>query len=239
LRPGYRLQSEPEPPAAAAETVEQPERAPLPPRPEEIQPERKTISPVDLAESRKAGVTASAESLRQQGVRRTINALYYTAPAAVLSTLLGHPGYAFTEVAMAPVILAGSHALAGMLERPEVVNWISKVTPKDVAVFNRLPAEEKAVFTQNLNTLVKAAKKKNLPVAQALNAFVVGSSATASTPKTLQQLRQEALKRQQQGEQAETPDETAPGDEEPAAAPTEQEGSEPNDTTQDESEPEY
>jgi predicted transposase YbfD/YdcC len=238
LRPGYRLQSEPEPPAPAAEKIEQPERVPLPPRPEEIQPERKTISPEDLAESRKSGVTASAESLRQQGVRRTINALYYTAPAAVLSTLLGHPGYAFTEVAMAPVILAGSHALAGMLERPEVVNWISKVTPKDVAMFNRLPAEEKAVFTQNLNTLVKAAKKKNLPVAQALTAFVAGSVASAPGPKTLMQLRKEAAQRQQQQQEAQdakTDDTETPSDEESPATPPEQQ--EP-DTTSTEEEPE-
>jgi len=156
---------------------------------------------------------------------------------SIMSAGMGHPGYAFAEVAMAPVILAGSHALAALLERPEVTNWLAKVTPREVAMFNSLPEEEKAVFTQNLNTMVKAAKKKKFPVSQALTAFVAGSGATASTPKTLQQLRQEALKRQQQqlqGQEAQTPqepDETTPDAGESDATPPEQAEPETDDTT--------
>jgi hypothetical protein len=84
--------------------------------------------------------------------------------------------------------------------------------------------------------MVKAAKKNKLPISQALTAFVAGSGATAPTPKTLQQLRQEALDRQQQqlqqqGAQAETPDETTPGSEYPPAVPPEQAEPETNTTT--------
>jgi hypothetical protein len=244
LRAGYRLKPEPEPPIPAAEKVEQPERVSPPERPPEVVAEQKTLGPEEIVASRKAAAAGLAKSLREQGIRRTINALFYTTPGAILAKLLGRPGYAAMEIAMAPAILAGSHVLSNLLERPEVVSWLSKVTPKDLDLIRSLPEEQRAVFTKNLGELVKDAKKKGFPVAQALTAFVAGSGATASTPKTMQQLRQEALKRQQQqvqqqGAPAETPEAAASSAEEPAAAPTGQEGSEPNDTTQDESEPEY
>jgi len=221
LRSGYRLKSEPEPPAPAAETVEQPERVAPPERPTEAVAERKTISPEDILTSRKEAVAAMVKSLREQGVRRTINALFYTTPGAILAKLLGRPGYAAMEIAMAPAILAGSHVLANLLDRPEVVSWISKVTPKDLALIKDLPEEQKAVFTQNLGELVKDAQKRKLPVSRALTALVVGGGAAATTPKTLQQLRKEALQLQQQ-QAASAPDVTQPSAEEPTQTQPEQ-----------------
>ena len=230
MRPGYRLQTEPEPPAPAEGTVAPAERVAPPDRPKD-----QTVTPADRLANIKAGIASTAESFRQQGIRRTLNSLFWTVPMSIMSAGMGHPGYAFAEVAMAPVILAGSHALAALLERPEVTNWLAKVTPREVAMFNRLPEEEKAVFTQNLNTMVKAAKKKKFPVSQALTAFVAGSSATASTPKTLQQLRQEALKRQQQQQQTTQtppePDEATPNAGEPPVIPPEQAAPETDTTT--------
>jgi len=221
LRSGYRLKSEPEPPVPATETVEQPERVAPPERPTEAVAERKTISPEDILTSRKEAVAAMVKSLREQGVRRTINALFYTTPGAILAKLLGRPGYAAMEIAMAPAILAGSHVLANLLDRPEVVSWISKVTPKDLALIKDLPEEQKAVFTQNLGELVKDAQKRKLPVSRALTALVVGGGAAATTPKTLQQLRKEALQLQQQ-QAASAPDVTQPAVEEPTQIQPEQ-----------------
>lgn len=237
LRPGYRLQTEPEPPAPAEGAVAPAERVAPPDRPKD-----QTVTPADRLANIKAGIASTAERFRQQGISRTLNSLFWTVPMSIMSAGMGHPGYAFAEVAMAPVILAGSHALAALLERPEVTNWLAKVTPREVAMFNRLPEEEKAVFTQNLNTMVKAAKKNKFPVSQALTAFVAGSGATASTPKTLQQLRQEALKRQQQqlqGQEAQTPQEpaaTTPDAGEPPATPPDQAAPE-TDTTTEEDQP--
>ena len=45
------------------------------------------------------------KSLREQGVQHTINALFYTTPGAILAKLLGRPGYAAMEIAMAPPFL--------------------------------------------------------------------------------------------------------------------------------------
>lgn len=231
LRSGYRLKSEPEPPASVAETIEQPERVAPPERPPETVAERKTISREDILAGRKESVAAMVKSLREQGVRRTINALFYTTPGAILAKLLGRPGYAAMEIAMAPAILAGSHVLANLLDRPEVVSWISKVTPKDLALINDLPAEQKAIFTQNLGELVKDAQKRKLPVSRALTALVVGGGATASTPKTLQQLRKEALRLQQQQAASDT---TQPTVEEPTQTQPEQTEPETNEPVEEE-----
>ena len=192
----YRLKKEPEAPPPGRETVRQPERATHPNRPPEVVPERKEISPEQLQEQRKTAVAKASEQLRQLGVRRALNALFYTMPTAVLSTLLGHPGYAYTEAAMAPMILAGSHALAGLLEQPGVVEWISKVTPRDVAAYEKLPPEEKAVFTQNLRDLVDQAHTRGAIVSPALTAFLGAAAASAPrAPKSLKELRDEAAKR--------------------------------------------
>ena len=231
LRSGYRLKSEPEPPAPAKETVEEPERVAPPERPTETVAERKTISPEDILAGRKEAIAAMVKSLREQGVRRTINALFYTTPGAILAKLLGRPGYAAMEIAMAPAILAGSHVLANLLDRPEVVSWISKVTPKDLALINDLPAEQKAIFTQKLGELVKDAQKRKLSVSRALTALVVGGGATASTPKTLQQLRKEALRLQQQQAASDT---TQPTVEEPTQTQPEQAEPETNEPVEEE-----
>jgi hypothetical protein len=224
MREGYRLQSEPTPPAPAAETVAQPERAALPTRPEEVQAERKVITPEEIqAERAEAVQKTAARRLREQGVRRAINALYYTVPTAVLSTLLGHPGYALTEVAMAPVILGGSHVLANLFERPEVVNWIARVTPKDLAAIEKMPPEERAVFAQNLGEVAKAAQQRRIPISPTLARYATSVAITATSPKTLKQLRETAQQRQQE---MQTPETTTP--EEPAETePEEPESSEP------------
>lgn len=220
-REGYRLQSEPVAPTPAEETVEQPERVEHPTRPEEILPKVQTIGPEEYRAKQTAQAQASAEQLRRLGVRRALNALFYTVPGAVLSTLLGHPGWAIAEVAQAPVVLLGSHALANLLERPEFAEWVGKVTPKVLQGIDKLPPEERAVFTQNLRQVADTARKKKMRVSPALTAFVTGSVATTSTP-TLKQLREEAQRRQQEAQQEtseETP-ETVPAAEEPEETDT-------------------
>ena len=203
-----REQIKPLPPApepAPKPKLKEPERAPIPERPEEITPERKTLGPAEIQASRAEQVRTSAEQLRQLGKRRAINSLFYTTPTAILSTLLGHPGYAITEVAMAPVILAGSHALANLLDKPGVVEWLGKVTPKDVAAFEQLPAAEKTVFTQNLRQMVDEAQKKKIAISPTLRAFVTSAVVSAGTPKTLKELREEVQRRQQEQMQPPTP----------------------------------
>jgi hypothetical protein len=68
--------------------------------------------------------------------------------------------------------------LANLLERPDVTAWLSKVTEKDVAQYEKLPPEQKALFTQDMKTLVDAAKTKGIEVSPAMRAFVAGTVAS-------------------------------------------------------------
>ena len=221
-REGYQLQPEPATPVPAEQTIEQPERAEHPDRPEEIPAKVQTIGPEEYRAKQAEQAKASAEQLRRLGIRRSLNALFYTVPGAVLSTLLGHPGWALAEVAQAPVVLLGSHALANLLERPEFAKWVGTVTPRVLQQIDKLPPEERAVFTQNMRQAVDMAQKKRMRISPALTAFVVGSAATTTTP-TLKQLREKAQQLQQgtqQQSQEETPETTEPTEEEPAETDT-------------------
>jgi hypothetical protein len=101
-----------------------------------------------------------------------LNALFYTVPTAIFSVLLGHPGYAIAEFSSFPVIMGGSNMVASLLEKPEVVSWLSKINDKDVEAFNKLPPEQRAVFTQDMKDLADAAKKKGVAVSPVFSRFV-------------------------------------------------------------------
>jgi hypothetical protein len=58
------------------------------------------------------------------------------------------------------------------MDKPEVAAWVEKVTPKDVAEFDKLPYEQKALFTQDMRDLADAAAKKGKPVSPALTRFL-------------------------------------------------------------------
>ena len=196
-----KLEELPAPPEPVQPKEVAPSISVTPPKqPPEIVAEQKTLSPEEIVANRKANIAELTKNLRTQGVRRTINALYYTVPGAILAKLLGRPGYAALEVAMAPVILVGSHALSNLLDRPEVAAWLSKVTPRDLAMVRSLPPEMQAVFTKNLDSLAKTATQKGLTVSKGLTAFIAGNA--VANNQNLQQLRQKAQQMQQQQEAA-------------------------------------
>jgi hypothetical protein len=113
--------------------------------------------------------------------------------------------------------------LANLFERPEVVNWIARVTPKDLAAIEKMPPEERAVFAQNLGEVAKAAQQRRIPISPTLARYATSVAITATSPKTLKQLRETAQQRQQE---MQTPETTTP--EEPAETePEEPESSEP------------
>jgi hypothetical protein len=58
------------------------------------------------------------------------------------------------------------------MDKPEVAAWVEKVTPKDVAEFDKLPYEQKALFTQDMRDLADAAAKKGVKVSPALTRFL-------------------------------------------------------------------
>jgi len=172
----YRLKPEPEP--FTGKPVERDE----PTGPRKHDPEGKTLwaedalkdkePPVDYAKMKKGGLKHFQKTVREYGLRRAMYASFTSVPAAVVTSFLGHPGVAALEATVGPSVLVGSHWLADLMDKPEVAAWVEKVTPKDVAEFDKLPPEQKALFTQDMRDLADAAAKKGKPVSPALTRFL-------------------------------------------------------------------
>ena len=172
----YRLKPEPEP--FTGKPVERDE----PTGPRKHDPEGKTLwaedtlkdkMPLaDYAKMKRGGLKHFQKTIREYGLRRAMYASFTSVPAAVVTSFLGHPGVAALEATVGPSVLVGSHWLADLMDKPGVAAWVEKVTPKDVAEFDKLPPEQKALFTQDMRDLADAAAKKGKPVSPALTRFL-------------------------------------------------------------------
>jgi hypothetical protein len=129
-------------------------------------------APVDYAKTKADKLKAFQKTTRDYGLRRAIYASFTSIPAAIVTALLGKPGVATLEAGVGPAVLLGSQLLANLMDKPEVAAWVEKVTPKDVAEFDKLPYEQKALFTQDMRDLADAAAKKGKPVSPALTRFL-------------------------------------------------------------------
>ena len=172
----YLLKPEPEP--FTGKPVERDE----PTGPRKHDPKGKTLwaedalkdkePPVDYSEKKAEKLKAFQKMTKEYGLRRAIYASFTSIPAAVVTALLGHPKVAALEAGVGPAVLLGSQVLANLMDKPEVAAWVEKVTPKDVAEFDKLPPEQKALFTQDMRDLADAAAKKGKPVSPALTRFL-------------------------------------------------------------------
>ena len=177
-------------------------------------------APVDYATKKAEKLKAFQKTTRDYGLRRAIYASFTSIPAAIVTALLGKPGVAALEAGVGPAVLLGSQLLANLMDKPEVAAWVEKVTPKDVAEFDKLPPAQKALFTQDMRDLADAARKKGIRVSPALNQFVSKPAVKAatrvaggyagvsgSTQPNLEQIKKKAQELQTQP----PPQESAPG----------------------------
>ena len=172
----YRLKPEPEP--FTGKPVERDE----PTGERKHDPEGKTLwaedalkdrnALVDYGEKKGEKLTAFQKMTKEYGLRRAIYASFTSIPAAVVTALLGHPKVAALEAGVGPAVLLGSQVLANLMDNPEVAAWVKQVTPKEVAEFDKLPENQKALFTQDMRDLADAAAKKGKPVSPALTRFL-------------------------------------------------------------------
>jgi hypothetical protein len=140
----------------------------------------------DLKEDRAKKIEEAADKWHKSGISRTINAVLYTIPTAAGAFFLakfGHAGWAIAEGLSAGSILGISQNISSILEKPGVVEWISKVTPKDIKVWEQLPPEQRALFADDMKTLSQAAKDKGFPVSPAINKFIARAASTSGKPR--------------------------------------------------------
>ena len=178
LREGYRLKP---PPAPKEPKLTQPERAAHPDRPDPVKPKTKQITPEDYAEHMGKNIGKSAGELRRMGLRRALYATLTGIPFGVTELFKGFGAKAAAStalygVAAGGVVLGGSHLLADLVERPDVKAWLSKVSDRHAEAWEKLPPEQKALFTEDMKAIVEAAREKGIPVSPALTAFVAGTA---------------------------------------------------------------
>jgi hypothetical protein len=198
LRDGYRLNARPELPEAggATQSVKEQDRVSPGPEPEPVQPEVKTISPKDYESHKVENIKKQARELRKTGLRRALYATLTSIPVAIVEGFRGLGAGAMAgEAAVAGLVagatvLAGSHIIANLVARPEVIAWLSKITDRDVAMWQKLPPEQRALFTDDMKALVKGADKQKVPVSGALRAFASGTA--ASQQPSLKDLKKRA-----------------------------------------------
>jgi hypothetical protein len=142
-------------------------------------PDRPAEEKADIAQRKKEHALETSDTIRRLGFRRAFYTMASGIPATAVAVALGHPiPAALAELAAVPIVIGGSHLVAKLLEKPEVVNWLSKITSKDVAEWNKLPQAQKALFANDMEQVVKAARKKKIKVSPAMTAFVSGTASS-------------------------------------------------------------
>jgi len=189
-----------------------PEPEPFTGKPVEHETKGKTIwqeeklkdktAPVDYAKIKAEELKKFQKTTREYGLKRAIYASFTSIPAAIVTAMLGKPKVALLEATVGPAVLVGSQILANLMDKPEVVAWVEKVTPKDTAEFDKLPPEQKSLFTQDMMDLADAARKKNIKVSPSLTKWLatngvrraVGGYAgvTGANPPSPQELKKQA-----------------------------------------------
>lgn len=100
-------------------------------------------------------------------------------------------------------LVAGGGAIAvekgigAALNRPAIVNWISKPVPADLAALSRLPEPARATLTRNLQAIIdqERSQGRNVPIAPAVaQLLATGAAASAANDPTKPiRTRQEAM----------------------------------------------
>lgn len=198
LRPSHNLKPPvPLPEAGSAyRAVPEPERVPIPPEPKEEVPENKKIIPEDIAQNKREHIKMQSRELRRMGLRRALYATLTGIPFAIHAAFIhsAAEGEAATlgGIVAGGAVLAVSHMVANLVERPDVAAWLSKVTEKDAAVWNKLPDEQKELFTDDMRALVKEADAKHVPVSPYLRTFVTSGVAGEEQKQTLEDMKKRA-----------------------------------------------
>lgn len=145
----------------------------LPPKPATAAPEITKVGPEDIQSAKGEALAKRANKIRTTG-HGLANTL------AVLDTVrnLVHGNLAGigTDIAARGGLSLAQHGLAFALERPGVVEFLTKPTAADIAELAKLPAEQRTAAAQNLQPLLDAATARGLKVAPAIAALTAGGA---------------------------------------------------------------
>jgi hypothetical protein len=133
------------------------------------------IKPVSISEDDASKIAKSADEFRKMGIRRALFAgltgLAFSATTFFNGVGMEHS--ALGGLGAAGAVLMGSDWIANLLDRPDFVKWMSKVTPAKIEEFNKLPPEQKALFTEDMRKIADGARKKGIKVSPDLDQWLM------------------------------------------------------------------
>lgn len=166
-----------------------PKNAVVPDRPTTEEAAKKSLSVEDYQKWKAENVAKAAQHIRDLAISRAMYAGMTAIPVSIASFALGHPGAAALELSTPVAVVEFSNAVANLLDKPGVVEYLSRVNSKDVAAFEKLPPKQKALFKDDMRALTKEAKKKGVTISPVFSAFiaspVAGQREKKPTPKEL------------------------------------------------------
>jgi hypothetical protein len=176
-------------PEAMAKAIKEPKplgpapvgpKLPAPPKaPKTVVPEIKRIGTEELQQSKRQNIQSEADTIRKFGS--------WVIPLTIVHALTGvltlDAKLALSAIADVPVYLASREAIAGALEKPKVVEWISKPSPKDIEALMKLPPEYRGKIQSSVGQVVRQAQQRGISVSPAVAAFVGSSTAAPPAPR--------------------------------------------------------
>ncbi len=144
---------------------------PLAPKPPQVQPNLTQLGPEDIQSAKIDSIFHRADKIRNTGhsLANTIVVL-----DTIRNLIHGNLEGIGTDIGARGGLAIAQHGLAAALERPAVVNWLTKPSAADLQELSRLPATERSAAAQNLQPLIEAAQRKGLVVNPAIRAITGG-----------------------------------------------------------------
>lgn len=140
------------------------QEAPAPVRPEPVTPETKTIDPEDIQKAKRESLQKRADQIRHYANRAALYVTTYRALAAVGRAAIGDPAALAAvpaDIGEGIAVAGGGNMVASLLEKPRIVEMLTKATPADVEA---IPPELRG----GLGDIVDAARKRGIRVSPAL-----------------------------------------------------------------------
>ena len=170
-KPPLRLTSG-SPEERAAQQVKQTERAPIPDRPETAVAETKpkqVVTPESLSAEKAETARASARSLSKESghlytIFSVLDAIRKLTPGKHFS-----PYGAAADIAGRVAYSVGKNTWAEYLQRPEVINAVSKLTVRDAQEIMKLPEDQRAGFEEFL----RQAQAQGMPIPAKVLSLIV------------------------------------------------------------------
>lgn len=159
----------------AAQSVKMPERPNFPDRPAPAPVDLQSIAPADIQTAKAGALANRANSIRTKGGGFATTIVALDAIRHVIGAFRGdiaaNLGDIGLDIGARVAYGAGKGAIANLLEKPEVIQFLTKPRPQDVAM---IPPE----LARDMGPVLDEAKRQGIKISPAVTAAIAGAAPT-------------------------------------------------------------